>query len=324
MRALTIRSILVATDLQPSSDAAVHSAAGLAARLGAELHVLHALDIPTSGYPGTGTTLDFQRSVHDARRMLRAQIERSLTEGATVTSQHVKIDSPLRAINEWASEVEADLIVLGPHRPRAFRGPILGNTADRVIRSSDVPILVVATLLPLPLRQVVVPIDLSDPARGALDQGLLWSATLGARVAESGAPAVGVRVLHVVPRIYEAYDFPFDRAVVAPQLSKEIEEALDRLGGSEQLEVREEIMWGNAPADEIMRFVETEGADLLVMGTHGYGALGRALIGSITSLVARAAPCPVLLVPPALWSVAEAELSIPIEAELSEPALPGS
>jgi nucleotide-binding universal stress UspA family protein len=39
---------------------------------------------------------------------------------------------------------------------------------------------------------------------------------------------------------------------------------------------------------------------LLVLGTHGYGAIGRALIGSVTSRVVRAATCPMLLVPPQL------------------------
>ncbi|HEU0078622.1 MAG TPA: universal stress protein [Longimicrobiaceae bacterium] len=40
----------------------------------------------------------------------------------------------------------------------------------------------------------------------------------------------------------------------------------------------------------------------LVLDTHGHGALRRALVGSIASAVARGAGCPVLLVPPALWS----------------------
>ncbi|HWK90556.1 MAG TPA: universal stress protein [Longimicrobium sp.] len=42
-------------------------------------------------------------------------------------------------------------------------------------------------------------------------------------------------------------------------------------------------------------------ADLLVMATHGYGAVRRALLGGTAQAVARRAPCPVLLVPPRLW-----------------------
>lgn len=322
MRALTIRSILVASDLQPSSDVALRGAATLAKQLSAELHVVHALNIPTSGYPITGESIAFQQQIHDGRRSLREQVLRTVPEGVTVSSQQVRIGSAQQIINERTSEVGAQLLVLGPHRPRAFRGPILGNTADRVLRSAEVPVLILAELLTLPLREVVVPMDLSDPARGALDQGLTWAGTLGAHEPENGHAVAQLRVMHVIPRVYEVYDFPFDRAVIAPQLNREIDEAIERVGTAGRIDTREEIVWGNSPAEEIIRYVENGHVDLLVMGTHGYGALGRALIGSITSMVARAAPCPILLVPPALWTAVEEEREIPVEAELSEPAIP--
>jgi nucleotide-binding universal stress UspA family protein len=44
-----------------------------------------------------------------------------------------------------------------------------------------------------------------------------------------------------------------------------------------------------------------------VLATHGYGAVRRALIGSVASHVVRAAPCSVLLVPPALWGAGAEE-----------------
>jgi len=321
MRPLNIRAILVASDLQESSDTAVRSAALLAERLGAALHLVHAVDIPAVGYKSLGVMMDFQRQIQEARRALREQIERSVPNAAVVASQQIRMEPPPRAINDRATEVGADLIVLGPHRPQAFRGPILGNTADRVLRSAAVPVLLVPDMVSLPLRRVVVPIDLSDPARGALDQALIWTETLADNTADPAAPAQ-VRVLHVIPKLYQDYDFPFDRAVVVPELQSEIDGAVGRVGGGGGLRIEQETVWGNAPAEEIVRYVEAGGADLLVMGTHGYGAIGRALIGSITSRVARAAPCPILLVPPALWNADETARAVPIEVEVSEPPVP--
>jgi nucleotide-binding universal stress UspA family protein len=320
MQTLNFRSILVATDLEPGTDVALSNAAALASTLGAELHVVHTVSLPTAEYPTAPASIDTQREVHAARRLLREQLERALGSDAKVASQQVRSDSAHRGINARAGEVEADLIVLGPHRPRMFRGPILGNTADRVLRSASVPVLILSEPLELPLERVVVPIDLSDPARGALDQALIWANSLGVRAATGGAANVEVNVLHVIPRMFEAYDFPFDRAVIVPQLRSEIDEAFTRVGEGTDAEVRDEVVWGNAPADEICRYVEDHDASLLVMGTHGYGALGRALIGSITSRVARAAPCPLLLVPPPLWEGEQPQASIPIEVEFSEPA----
>ena len=44
-----------------------------------------------------------------------------------------------------------------------------------------------------------------------------------------------------------------------------------------------------------------ERANLLVIGTHGYGPIKRFLLGSVATRVLRAAPCPVVTVPPMSW-----------------------
>src|SRR2546425_5174729 len=48
----------------------------------------------------------------------------------------------------------------------------------------------------------------------------------------------------------------------------------------------------------ILRTLEDEKIDLLVMNIHGKGMLDRALLGSTAERVVRAAPCPVMLIPP--------------------------
>ena len=48
---------------------------------------------------------------------------------------------------------------------------------------------------------------------------------------------------------------------------------------------------------EILRFAQAHGADLIVMGTHGYGAVKRLFLGSVADRVVRGATCPVLVVP---------------------------
>lgn len=52
-----------------------------------------------------------------------------------------------------------------------------------------------------------------------------------------------------------------------------------------------------AAADEIARYAERNGVDLVVVGRHGHTGISRALVGSIAERLARTAPCPVVTVP---------------------------
>jgi nucleotide-binding universal stress UspA family protein len=193
--------------------------------------------------------------------------------------------------------VDADLVIIGPARPRAFRGRILGNTADHILSVSRVPVLVVRNDTELRPVSIVVPFDLGDPARGVLDSALEWAASS----VQAGAAAAEVVMLYVVPQKYAGMEPPFDRVVVLPQLQLEVEDAQQRVLPPPHVAVRIDLRWGDTAAEGIVGYAEVAEPDLLVLGTHGYGAIGRALVGSVSSRVVRAATCPMLLIPAALW-----------------------
>jgi len=305
MQPLDIRSILVASDLLKHSDDLLGSAAVLATRLGAELHVIHALEFAAVPYSAMGASGEYQRQGDDARQALEDQVRYAIPEGVRTASQKVRVDSAPNAIGERAREMNADLIVIGPARPRPFRGPILGNTADRIIRTSTAPVLVLGGWTEFRLQRVVVPLDLADPARGALDQALAWAGALG----QTSLGPAEVRVPYVIPLRYREMETDFERLIVQPQLRLEIEDAEQRVHVAPHVETRMETLWGDAPSEEIVRYVDCRATDLLVLGTHGYGALGRALIGSVTSQIVRNASCPMLLIPPSMWAVDRAAAS---------------
>jgi nucleotide-binding universal stress UspA family protein len=300
-----IHSILAATDLTEASDGVLRAAGAVAAVSGARLHVLHAFGLELTAYPELDGPPTFQRRIEQAEETLAAQLARTLPDGVRAESGQVVIYAAHRAILERAAQVGADVIVLGPHRGSAPADRLLGTTADRVIRSAACPCLVVRGPLRLPLRRVVVPLDLSDPARGALATAAAWVDALGASSPGLDLPDVELDVVHVVPRLFEADDLPVNRATIGPRLHRQVEEVLAEHAFG--VAVREELVWGDAPAGEIVRYAEERRAQLVVLATHGHGALKRALIGSVASAVARAAPCAVLLVPPSRWSGREDE-----------------
>ncbi|HEX7242160.1 MAG TPA: universal stress protein [Longimicrobiaceae bacterium] len=311
-----IRSILAATDLSEASDEVLRAAGALAAFTGAELHVLYAFELPPPPYleEGAAEVPTFEGRIRDARRGLDEQIARMVPDAVRLASRELQIYVPHRAIVERAQAVSADLIVLGPHRRRSGPGEFLGGTADRVIRTAEVPCLVVRRYLTLPLRRVVAPLDLSEPSRGAMDVAVSWGTALAGHP-DDGFPALDLRVVHVLPALF-VHDLPSGRATVGPDLHRQVEESLARSGRASNVLVREELLWGEGAEEEITAYAEREGADLIVLATHGHGLLKRALLGSVASGVARRACCSVLLVPPVLRR-AEAgveEVGCPAEA----------
>ena len=56
------------------------------------------------------------------------------------------------------------------------------------------------------------------------------------------------------------------------------------------------LIWEGDPAESIVAAADAESADVIVLGSHGRGRLGRMLLGSVSSQVAGTSPVPVLVV----------------------------
>ncbi len=58
------------------------------------------------------------------------------------------------------------------------------------------------------------------------------------------------------------------------------------------------LVWDGDPGDMIVAAAEAEHADMVIVGSHGRGTVGRFFLGSVSEHVVRHAPCPVLVVRP--------------------------
>ena len=56
------------------------------------------------------------------------------------------------------------------------------------------------------------------------------------------------------------------------------------------------LVWEGEPGEAILDAARSEGADLIVLGTHGRHGVGRSLFGSVSDHIVRHAPCPVVVV----------------------------
>jgi nucleotide-binding universal stress UspA family protein len=140
----------------------------------------------------------------------------------------------------------------------------------------------------LPIKTILHPTDFSASAEFAF------------RVACSLARDYGARLvlLHVIapPPVGNFGGMPVVPPPPPELGRKEWEANLRRLQPADvTIPVEYELQDGDA-ATEIIRAAESIPCELIVMGTHGRGALGRLLMGSVAEQVVRKAPCPVLTV----------------------------
>jgi universal stress protein E len=289
-----LHRIVAASDVSEQSDLGLQAAAALAAASGAELHVVHCVSQPVFPY-WEGLVSEETRNVwtQSARTDLEWQVRRVLGDEAAPAGLEVRIGEPAREVAAYAESVSAELLVLGPHQPRAAFDDLLGTTADRLIRSARIPCLVANRPLSPPFRRVLLPVDFSVPSRHAIDVAMeLLAHSVFGRGA--GAAPTIVEMLFV-SAFAASYPRPF---AIEPRLAEQVEAARARLPADSRVKLLPRILSAPLPADGIGRAAERMEAELIVLGTHGYGTLGRALIGSVASGVARTLPFPVMLVPP--------------------------
>ena len=150
------------------------------------------------------------------------------------------------------------------------------------------------------LKRVLFPTDFSSASESAREYALTLAERFDAEL----------HLLHVIHDWVERMpEFGMGLSVPAwaeqgPARRRDLEEsairqlpALTPSGWSEQHRVTIAVKEGE-PFVEIVKYAREHEIDLIVIGTHGRGAVAHALLGSVAERVVRKAPCPVLTVRP--------------------------
>jgi nucleotide-binding universal stress UspA family protein len=144
------KNILVPTDLSEGAEAALDYACELAARLGAQVHLLNVIGIPALGLPELGvalTTTVIDSLIADNQKALDALAKTRCTQ-ASIGQVLLKTGDARDVINQTAKELGIDLIVMGTHGRRGISRALLGSVAETVVRSAPCPVLTVRSRKP--------------------------------------------------------------------------------------------------------------------------------------------------------------------------------
>lgn len=144
----------------------------------------------------------------------------------------------------------------------------------------------------LPVKKILCPTDFSEPSYAALGAAVELARQFGAEIL----------VLHVLtpipvvemPALHAGFNVERYQETLGESLRQSLDEVIaTRVGGA--VAACGLLVVGH-PASDIVRVSHEEGADLIVLSTHGRSGVGHLLFGSVAERVVRSATCPVLTI----------------------------
>jgi nucleotide-binding universal stress UspA family protein len=297
---MQITRILCPLDFSEFSRHAAHHALAVANWYGSSVAFLHvAANLPTMDVPGVPLADGDRDRLTAEMRYFVGQ-----TPPDVPVTFFVRDGSDVRAqILTEAKALMSDLIVIGSHGRSGFERLLLGSVAEKVVRKSPCPVMVVPPraqdaagpgLLHGGKPRILCAVDFSDASLGALEYAVSLAE-------EADADLTLLHSIEVPPELREHIpvpaDFDVDRYHAAAEAA-----CLERLRALVPPSVQaychvETVVQEGAAYRQILRLSAERSTDLIIMGVHGRGAVDVLVFGSNTARVIRAAPCPVLIVP---------------------------
>lgn len=238
--------------------------------------------------PGpVATTFNFlgSRETPEAKGFFQEALDALEDADAQVRSYYG--GSPAQVLTAIAEEEPFDLIVVGsPHRGSVGRA-LLGSVAQGLMYGAPLPTIVAphgyAQRRHERPREIAVSFDGMPESVAALGHAEV--------LARAWAASLKVLTVATVPTTVAGM------LGYVPPMPKSPKEVLEDGVASVDNEIPVEGRELDGPSIPVAIAEASEGADLLVSGSRGYGPFSRVMIGSVSTALIQAAACPVLIVP---------------------------
>jgi len=234
-------------------------------------------------FPGTAQIWQRPPSLESPERREAADmLEKALEEAGSDARIRWREDgSAGRGLHELCEIAEADLLVVGSSRRGLWGRVLLGDDTHAALNGAPCPVAVAPigyAEQPVAIREIGVAYNGSPESDHAITVARALAEECGAKL--SAFEAVSLPALGIVPgrmSVAEAFD----------GLVRNARARIEALG-----DVEPHAVYGN-PVEELA--VYSASLDLLVVGSRGYGPLGRLVHGSTSQQLARVARCPLLV-----------------------------
>jgi nucleotide-binding universal stress UspA family protein len=306
------RRIVVPLDGSELAERALQYAKTPAARIGAEIVLLHVCGPEECQREAEKCTVQpmHRAYVEHTAKVLSDELE-AATGRSVEIGQEVLVGDPATEIVNGVSKQDADRIIMASHGRSGVSRWILGSVAEKVARESPVPVIIIrasaeeAERSDSPERKILVLLDGSGLAEEVLPYVKEHAEMSGREVT----------LLHVCepPEVEPSFVYYASQWGYPPtkplkwedyveeemtKVKKGAKEYLEKIGkrfSDAGIKVSSEVLLGK-PAREIVDYVARNPFNLVAMSTHGRSGVSRWAYGSVADRVLHAVSSPLLLV----------------------------
>jgi nucleotide-binding universal stress UspA family protein len=301
-------TILVPVDGSPFSEQAIPAALDIARLAGATVELVR-VHVPlfNASFPTEAAVPIYdpaweKDSLELSRKWLNQAAARA-GAGSGVTVAPVLLEGDVvESLQEHASTVDADLIVMSTHGRGGMSRAWIGSVADGVVRSAERPVMLVRPdRKPVPaggsgLRTVAILLDGSPFSEQIVEPALEVARLFGGSIT-----LVRVLTPTSLPVSPPAMPLAFPDAGDLERLTTDARRYLDEIAN--RLTMRgfttdTVLLEHPSPARALLEWLEQRQPDLVAMATHGRGGVARLMIGSVADKVMRVSGQTVLVMRP--------------------------
>ena len=273
-----MKKIIVPIDFSEYSEYALETAANLAKQSDAEILALHMLEISEAILTHSDSEQKAKAFflLEIAKKRFEEFLNKEYLDDISVTPivKHFKVFSE---INDVAKDHEADLIVMGSHGASGLKEFFIGSNAEKVVRHSEIPVMVVKhNPILMNFDNVVFACDFSDDAVRPYINAQNLCKQLNAN-------------MHLV-----FINTPNANFRSTPEMEKQVAEFLMKADGNIDNLPNVNYVSDYSVEQGVLNYANTSGADLIAIATHGRTGLSHFFEGSISEDIANHSTLPVM------------------------------
>lgn len=258
-----MKKILVPTDFSEQAENALKVAVQLAKKYDSEVHMLHMIELPmhqiiaTSNFSELPEAVFFMKIAHNN---FEESLDKDYLDDVELF-ENIKFNDASDGILEACTEDDIDLIVMGSHGASGFKEMFIGSTAERVVRTSKKPVLVIKNDHEVfDVNNFVFASDFNNDSKETYKQAVKFAKFWGSKI-------------HLL-MVNTAGNF---------KTTTEAEEAMNEFIKGTDYENHTLNIFNDISVEKgILNFSKTINADLIGISTHGRQGIAHFFNGSIS------------------------------------------